>query len=236
MVRKKRYDKNVTDKRVLHRVFTASDSIASKYPTIGKFLSGSSVQNTSLPPATQANTQSQPTQPASDDDLDLLDQLVTQALVSRENQDEEQVVSQVNTNRAKEFAPISAKANELTQSNEANQENNTDQLESAETVSNPEMAELSKEIQEVSKETKEQREQAEIAKKQQEINELAEASNTPVAVSNQPVVVLPITAQSKEEAKFKSTKYSVRWLLEWCKKIAKIFSGAVVYKEEIEDV
>jgi hypothetical protein len=48
------------------------------------------------------------------------------------------------------------------------------------------------------------------------------------------VVVLPITEKSKEEAKFKSTKYSVRWLLEWCQKVAKIFSGAVVYKEEVE--
>jgi len=49
------------------------------------------------------------------------------------------------------------------------------------------------------------------------------------------VVVLPITAKSKEEAKFKSTKYSVRWLLEWCDKIKKMFLGAVVYKEEVEN-
>lgn len=249
MVVKKRYDKGVTDKQVLHRVFTGPNSVAGKYPTIGKFLSSSSganadssVVSASVPQVNQpsqssdqSQTQLQSQQPSVDGDLDLLDGLVTQTLLAREDQGAEQN-TQVSSGRAKEFAPVAAQVNELAPTNEANQENNVEKPESAEVVGNPEMAELSKEIQEVSKETKEQREQAEIAKKQQEINDLAAASNTPVAVSDKPVVVLPITAQSKEEAKFKSTKYSVRWLLEWCQKIAKIFSGAVVYKEEIEDV
>jgi hypothetical protein len=101
-------------------------------------------------------------------------------------------------------------------------------------IANPELRELSQEIKEVSKESQEQREQALIKEKQQEINNLATEAVVPVAVSNQPVVVLPITTKSKEEARFKSTKYSVRRLLEWCQKIAKMFAGAVVYKEEVD--
>lgn len=233
-----------TLKRVL------SSSSIGKYPTIGKFLPPSAASQavfqaaaTPMPvPAAKIEAME-----AAEADLDLLDQLVGQTILNRANP------SSANQNSA---ALVSSRAKEA-QNNLPTSEVNQEQVAtmevpetveaaevvplaevagSAEVAPNQELAELSKELQEVSKETKEQRDQAEIKQKQQEISDLAAAAATPVAVSDKPVVVLPITAKSKEEAKFKSTKYSVKWLVEWCEKIAKVFSGAVVYKEEIEDV
>jgi len=229
VVIKKRYDKCVTNDHSLRRIFSSSSS--GKYPTIGKFLPQTSSQQTVFPdPEIKEND---------DKSLDLLDQLVTQTLANQG--DSLQSASDASTQ-------VSSRAKEtLLNQVQLNTENPLPEeiikppetiatIKSAESAPSPEVAELSKELQEVSKETKEQREQAMIKEKQQEINNLAALSTTPVAVSDKPVVVLPITAKSKEEAKFKGTKYSVRWLLEWCEKIAKAFSGAVVYKEEIEDV
>jgi hypothetical protein len=202
-----------------------SGSNASKYPTIGKFLPQTSNTQVVFPGPQEKNA---------DENLDTLDQLITQTLISRNDsvqtgQDSPQVSS-----RAKEVLPNQAQAS----AENAATEEVSKQIESispVESAPNPEMAELSKELQEVSKETKEQREQAMIAEKQKEINNLAATVTSPVAISDKPVVVLPITVKSKEEAKFKSTKYSVKWLLEWCEKVAKMFSGAVVYKEEVSE-
>lgn len=228
----------------LKRIFSGLN--ANKYPTLGKFLPAFSKQKVvfSTKPDEVSNN---------DTDLELADQLIKQTLINRDHAViQDPVAIQDPTNNAQS----SARAKEILRSEttdalpiteldaESQLESNlnaetSDNIESSaefpqEIIANPELAELSKEIQEVSKETKEQREQALIKEKQQEIDNLATEVTTPVAISDKPVVVLPITAKSKEEAKFKTTKYSVRWLLEWCEKIAKMFSGAVVYKEEVD--
>ena len=210
----------MSNSQSLKRIFSSSN--ASKYPTLGKLLPTFSKQTIVFK------------NDDNDDKLDLLDNLISQTL---DNQSDKTTISSVNPSQG------SARAKE-TLNNQLPIENTSvaetvqtpeSQVEvPVEVVSNPELAELSKEIKEVSQESKEQREQALIKEKQQEIDRLATEVVAPVAVSNKPVVVLPITAKSKEEAKFKSTKYSVRWLVEWCKKIAKMFSGAVVYKEEVD--
>ena len=210
----------MSNSQSLKRIFSSSN--ASKYPTLGKLLPTFSKQTIVFK------------NDDNDDKLDLLDNLISQTL---DNQSDKTTISSANPSQG------SARAKE-TLNNQLPIENTSvaetvqtpeSQVEvPVEVVSNPELAELSKEIKEVSQESKEQREQALIKEKQQEIDRLATEVVAPVAVSNKPVVVLPITAKSKEEAKFKSTKYSVRWLVEWCKKIAKMFSGAVVYKEEVD--
>lgn len=213
----------------LKRIFSGSNS--NKYPTIGKFLPSFSKQKVVF--STNQDEVSN-----NDDDLELVDQLINQTLSSREDANSQNPVNAQVTGRAKEVLrnEISESPPVMESNTEAKMDSNAESgAESPkEFVSNPELAELSKEIKEVSKETKEQREQALIKEKQQEINNLATEATTSVVVSDKPVVVLPITAKSKEEAKFKTTKYSVKWLVEWCKKIAKMFSGAVVYKEEVD--
>jgi hypothetical protein len=211
---------------------------------------------TQVAPATQADLSSTSQVVFSNsadpqDELDLLDNLVNRTILNRDASAADASAAQGSVQFNSIQAPSRAKenlANAVPQENVTEQaveqaaEQVVEQINQAEaavkqeTASNPEMAELSQELKEVGQEVKEQREQSLIQEKQQEINNLVANATTPVAVSDKPVVVLPITAQSKEEAKFKSTKYSVRWLLEWCVKVAKIFSGAVVYKEEVEDV
>lgn len=212
----------------LKRIFSSPS--AQKYPTVGKFLPSLSSQKTvfSAPPV-QVPTQVE--QQDSEENLNLLDDLVTKTLLSRPSSQPAPVSGRAKENLAN--LNTSEQTVENTVAVEASPEQ-AEAVDQAESLNTAEISELSKELQEVSKETKEQREQAEIAQKQQEINNLVASASTPVAVSDKPVVVLPITEKSKEEAKFKSTKYSVRWLWEWCQKVAKIFSGAVVYKEEVE--
>lgn len=241
---KKRYYKFVANDQTLKRVLSSSDP--SKYPTIGKFLPPSAasqaVFQAAVAPVSVPAAKLEADQ-AAQADLDLLDQLVGQTILNRTNP----TYSNQDSSAINQSSQVSSRAKEA-QNNLSVLEASQDQAQVIETAQNvevapqveaapnSELAELSKELQEVSKETKEQRDQAEIKQKQQEISNLAATATTPVAVSDKPVVVLPITAKSKEEAKFKSTKYSVKWLVEWCEKIAKVFSGAVVYKEEIEDV
>ena len=47
-----------------------------------------------------------------------------------------------------------------------------------------------------------------------------------------PVIVLPITAEEEQAGQKKSLHWSIRWLVEWSKKIMKMFSGAVIYRQE----
>lgn len=47
----------------------------------------------------------------------------------------------------------------------------------------------------------------------------------------QPVIVLPLTEEEEKQGQNKKTTFSIRWLVEWSRKIMKIFSGKVVYKE-----
>jgi hypothetical protein len=263
VVVKIRYTKTSMTSRSLHRVLT-SDRVA-KYATIGKFLGVApvvlvtgqpSVQSPAQPqPPTLASTMPTSTQPTTvnpilelDPNLDLLDGLVAETLTNKSLTSPATPTSQaiaapqaaVST-RAKEvvsassqdlLAPKEQLVEATADSQEASGEASTEVIP---TVESQEVQELTKELQEVSKETKEQREQAMIQEKQRAINDLAAASTTPVAITDKPVVVLPITAKSREEAKFKSTKYSVKWLWEWSQKIIKMFAGAVVYKEEVDE-
>lgn len=97
-----------------------------------------------------------------------------------------------------------------------------------------EIRELGQELSEI-KEVDREQEAKELAKKQQSaIDQLAgQAQTAPSQVK--PVVVLPITEKQKIEAKKKGLNFSLRWLAEWADKIRKIFSGAVLYKEEVEN-
>ena len=48
---------------------------------------------------------------------------------------------------------------------------------------------------------------------------------------DQELIVIPITPEIEKQARFKSPKFSVRWLLEWSRKITKMFAGQVVYTD-----
>ncbi len=106
-------------------------------------------------------------------------------------------------------------------------------VEAVKSSESAEMAEIGQELAEIKEDNQEQVEK--LAKKQQTaIDQLA---NQALTAPNQikPVVVLPITERQKEEAKKKGIHFSLRWLAEWAEKIKKIFSGAVLYKEEVEN-
>lgn len=47
-----------------------------------------------------------------------------------------------------------------------------------------------------------------------------------------PVIILPITPEIEKKARFKGPTFSIRWLVEWSKKIMKIFFGKVIYRQE----
>ena len=47
-----------------------------------------------------------------------------------------------------------------------------------------------------------------------------------------PVIVLPITAEEEKAGQKKPLYLSIRWLVEWSKKIMKMFAGEVIYKQE----
>lgn len=48
---------------------------------------------------------------------------------------------------------------------------------------------------------------------------------------SKPVIVLPISPEIEKKAKFKSPKFSIKWLVEWSRKIMKIFAGEVIYRQ-----
>lgn len=47
----------------------------------------------------------------------------------------------------------------------------------------------------------------------------------------QPVIVVPITPEIEKQAKRKSPKFSIVWLVEWSRKIIKKFLGQVIYRD-----
>lgn len=53
----------------------------------------------------------------------------------------------------------------------------------------------------------------------------------PKRLAKKAVVVLPITLEIEETGEKKSSKYSIRWLVEFAKKIMKMFNGEVIYKD-----
>ena len=108
------------------------------------------------------------------------------------------------------------------------------QPESVKPSESAELAEIGQELAEI-KEVDQEQEEQELAKKQQAtIDQLANQVQNPSAPIK-PVVVLPITEQQQKLAKNKNIHFSLRWLAEWADKIKKIFAGAVLYKEEVEN-
>ncbi len=47
----------------------------------------------------------------------------------------------------------------------------------------------------------------------------------------QPVVVLPITPEVETFGAKQKTTFSVRWLVEWSRKLMKVFSGKIIYRQ-----
>ena len=214
----------------------------SKYQTLSKFI-GSSGDSTS--PASTDDSQLQALNVLEQvlDETEALrepsviDQVLPQAVentfVEAEEAETASQVAQAVGSRQKETIknPVAVETPVVEDSVSSESVSASETAPQAEQASNPEIAELSQEIKEIGQETKEQREQAEIQKQQAEINNLATAAKqTPVAVD--PVVVLPVTENTMQEGQRKGTKFSLRWLTEWAEKISKMFSGAVLYKEE----
>lgn len=48
----------------------------------------------------------------------------------------------------------------------------------------------------------------------------------------QPVVVLPISPEEEKTGKGKSAKFSIRWLVEFSRKIMRVFAGETIYRQE----
>lgn len=68
---------------------------------------------------------------------------------------------------------------------------------------------------------------------------IADGSQTAPATRqypSQPVVVLPITEEQEQIGAKKSPKFSLRWLVEWSRKIMKMFAGKVIYRSVKESV
>ncbi len=57
------------------------------------------------------------------------------------------------------------------------------------------------------------------------------ATTPPRRTAKKPVVVLPITPEVEERGKRKSPAFSIRWLVEWSRKIMKMFHGDVIYRQ-----
>ncbi len=62
------------------------------------------------------------------------------------------------------------------------------------------------------------------------ITNLITGQSTPHYLA-QPVIVLPITKEVEEVGVKKPLQFSIRWLVEWSRKIMKTFSGRIVYRE-----
>ncbi len=54
-----------------------------------------------------------------------------------------------------------------------------------------------------------------------------------VAPIAQPVIVLPLTPEVEKAGEKRSSQFSIRWLVEWSRKIMKIFEGKVVYRDPL---
>ena len=57
------------------------------------------------------------------------------------------------------------------------------------------------------------------------------ALHQPTPYLAQPVVVLPITPEVEKQGAHQPVLFSVRWLVEWSRRIMKVFSGKVIYRE-----
>jgi hypothetical protein len=46
------------------------------------------------------------------------------------------------------------------------------------------------------------------------------------------VIVLPITKETEQKSALKGTNFSIRWLVEFSRKVMRAFSGSVIYREQ----
>ncbi len=58
------------------------------------------------------------------------------------------------------------------------------------------------------------------------------ALTTPKRPAKKAVVVLPISPEVEDHGVKKNPQFSVRWLVEWAQKMMKMFSGEVIYRQE----
>lgn len=137
----------------------------------------------------------------------------------------------------KQVTPESLAKAEQQQQIEATDQDSAIEQKSAEKAKNnesAEIAEIGQELTEIKELDKEKEDQESIKKQQATINNLATQVQAPSSTVK-PVVVLPITETQQKLAKKKNIHFSLRWLAEWADKIRKIFAGAVLYKEEVEN-
>lgn len=216
-----------------------------KYPKLRQFLTVQSLSDKKNTPILSNNQAldlleeaigevegqlSKPTSPANSSRLKEINQAVANDLpeltIDQNSESSNQVVTESAVNQEPPIEQPTSK--EQAVSAEA-----VKSSESAKMAESAEMAEIGQELVEIREDDKEQEE--ELARKQQAaIDQLAsQALTSPKQIK--PVVVLPITERQNEEARKKSIHFSLRWLAEWAEKIKKIFSGAVLYKEEVEN-
>lgn len=119
----------------------------------------------------------------------------------------------------------------------------TQELSTPETVANAPAVEAATGVQyveqepvpEISPEVAEYLEHVEnhSAQQPQEIVIAPDQQNIPLATTypKQSVVVLPITPGVEQEGIKKGPLWSIRWLVEWSRKLMKMFSGKIIYRE-----
>ena len=147
----------------------------------------------------------------SDDKLDVLAQAIAQASVTP------QVVAP--TSSAKE------KLESATPDSTA--------VESGQTVSYVETAPISPEISlEVEGYLEEVRENIAQAPREIVVADGKVMDSGVTKAAPQPVVVLPISPEDEVKGAKKNPKFSIRWLVEWSRKIMKMFAGRVVYQQD----
>lgn len=47
-----------------------------------------------------------------------------------------------------------------------------------------------------------------------------------------PVIILPITPELEKQGEKKPAQFSIRWLVEWSRKMMKVFAGQVIYRKQ----
>jgi hypothetical protein len=84
--------------------------------------------------------------------------------------------------------------------------------------------EVSEYLQHVEDHANQQPQEVVVGEQQQQIS-------FPTNYPKQAVVVLPITPEVEKQGAKKGTLESVRWLVEWSRKLIKMFSGTIIYRE-----
>ncbi len=127
-----------------------------------------------------------------------------------------------------ESSPVSSSKKEVESSARSSVEQGAS-VQVVETEKSPELSpEVEKYLQEVHKDQNKAPKEIAIS------DEIANLPSDNQFVS-EPVIVVPITPEIEKRGKRKSSKFSIRWLVEWSQKIIKMFSGKVVYLEPSSD-